>query len=112
MIKIKNERDLLPIIRSPFANWSATQENLFPLVLNFIESGFDEEEYCGWAFSMKMYKNTSKKHNKIVESINFDKLICKYDWEFAPSLINKNETILKNDSVLIVFHQESWLWFA
>ena len=111
MIKIKDERALLPVIRHPFADWSATQKFFIPIYLKFIESSVDEDEYKGWSFSMKFIKETSSMYQESFEAIDTTRIIKNNDWEFAPSLRNRNDSILKYNNTIIVIHQDSWLWF-
>jgi len=112
MIKISNERELLPIIRNPLADWEKTEKLLLPLFWSFVESDSNIDKYEGWAFSIKFIKNSNIEYQFVVDSIDGKKQIEKYDWKFAPSVTNRNESIWIHDHIAIVTHQESWLWFG
>jgi len=112
MIKVSNERELLPIVRNPLANWDETKRFLIPLFLQFLDSDLDIDKYDGWAFSMKFIKNSNHEYQDAVASMNMSKSIQQNNWTFAPSLFDRNKSIWIYNDTAIVIHQESWLWFG
>ena len=112
MIKVKNERVILPVIRNPLANWTETKRLLMPLFQSFIESDIDTDKYEGWAFSMKFIKNSNVDYQEAISSMDMAKCISKNDWKFALSHKDRNESIWLYNDTAIVVHIESWLWFG
>ena len=112
MIRIGNERELLPILRNPLADWEATQQVFIPLFESFVESSNDADAYNGWAFSLRFVKQSRLEYQDIVNSMDMSRAVNKDDWTFVPSTNNKNEWIWRNNNIVVVIHQESWLWFG
>ena len=107
----ENERDLLPIIRHPFQNWEQTEVLLLPIIYSFLHSDNDRDEYHGCSFFLKMVKATnSMEFDFIIDSIDTELQKTHEGWNYAPSR-NNRESVLYNNSVAILIHQESWLWF-
>ncbi len=112
MIKITNERELLPIVRNPLTNWSETEKLFLPLLQSFRNSNTTNDKYEGWAFSMIFIKESDILYQDAIASIDEERQREKDRWTFAPSLKNRNESIWKYHEIAIVIHLESWLWFG
>ena len=112
MIRIGTERELLPILRNPLADWEATRQVFIPLFESFVESSNDADVYNGWAFSLRFVKQSRLEYQDIVNSMDMSRAVNKDDWTFVPSTNNKNEWIWRNNNIVVVIHQESWLWFG
>ena len=112
MIKVVNERDMLPIVRNPLANWEEMEKVLVPLFQTFMDSDICIDSYEGWSFSMKFIKNSNVEYQFAVACLDVTRGIEKSGWLFAPSLKDRNESIWIFNDAAIVIHQESWLWFG
>ena len=112
MIRIENERALLPIIKNPVVDWKATQELFIPIFISFVESDNEVDVYNGWAFSLRFVKQSRLEYQDIVNSMDMSKEVYKDGWNFVPSLNDKNEWIWRYNNTVVVIHQESWLWFG
>lgn len=112
MIRISDERALLPIVRNPLANWDETERQLLPLFLEFVASELTIDHYKGWAYSMKFIKNTNVEYQEAVASMDMSKRIEEKGWTFTPSLKNNDECIWVHNDTAILVHLESWLWFG
>ena len=53
MIKIENERELLPVVRNPLGKWEKFEEMFLPVFRKILDSQLTEDNYAGWAFSMR-----------------------------------------------------------
>ena len=111
MIKISNEREALPIVKSPLKNWAETERLILPLIESFLESDIQIDEYKGWAFSMVFIKKGNAKYEDAVASMNMEHKKEKDNWVFAPSENHRRESIWMRNDIVIVVHLESWLWF-
>lgn len=112
MIKIENERLLLPIVRNPLANWTKTERLFIPLFQSFVDSKLNIDKYEGWAYSVKFIKNSNIEYQDAVASMDMSKRIVDHEWTFAPSLKDHNKTIWIFHDTAVVVHHESWLWFG
>lgn len=111
MIKVKNERSLLPIIRNPLSNWSSMQEEFIPIWNLFLASEAEKDEYHGYTFSITFLKNTHVEYHHILSMMNMQESLTKNNWIFAPFSGDRNKTIWKENNAIVVIHQEKWLWF-
>lgn len=111
MIKVSNERELLPTVRNPLANWTQTKRLLLPLFESFLNSGIDYDEYPGWAFSMRFIKNTEVRYQQGVAAMDMSRVKEKDGWTIAPSKKDRNDYIYQYNNAVMIIHMNSWLWF-
>jgi len=106
MITVHNEKELLPIVRNPLADWSKTENILLPLFNKFIQEKANFDVYNGWAFRMKFIKNTNIEYQHTVASIDMSRSINRHGWVFAASKFDCNESIWVFNNTAIVIHLE------
>ena len=112
MIKIENERELLPIVRNPLENWEKFEKMFLPVLKKFLDSQLSEDKYAGWAFSIRFFKNTNNEYQNIVNAMDLKRHRMNGEWIFAPSLEDKNNSIWKTNDTVVLICQETGLWFG
>lgn len=111
MIKVSNERELLPIVRNPLANWTQTERLLLPSFELFLNSEIDYDEYPGWAFSIRFIKNTDVRYQQGVATMDMSRAKEKDGWTIAPSKKDRNDCVWQSQNAVMIIHMNSWLWF-
>lgn len=110
MIKIDNEREFLPVVRNPLANVEKFEKLFLPVFRKFEESQLTEDKYAGWAFSMCFFKNINKEYLDMINTMDMKRHRTNGEWIFAPSLKNEDDSVWKNNDIVVLIHLESWLW--
>lgn len=111
MIKIDNERELLPVLRNPLANWDDVKSLIFPVFSGFLHSENDYDEYPGWAFLMRFIKNTDVRYQQGVAAMDMSRAKEMDGWTIAPSKKDRNDSIWQYNNAVMIIHMNSWLWF-